>query len=215
MAIYIVRHGETARNRAKVLQGRSNAPLNENGISQCESVRDYFRENGIAMDMVFSSPLERAISTAEIIAGDDAEVVCDDRLLEMDYGPYEGTSLEDPAPEIIEFFSDFVNNPAPEGMESLAHVTARLGDFIEEIYEGIIRRSAGADVTGPDHADVNILISTHAIAMKGALEYLTPESGGSYWSRYIGNCSVYRAEVCDDHIGVPEEIFSLTYEPGV
>ena len=41
----------------------------------------------------------------------------------------------------------------------------------------------------------NILISTHAIAMKGALEYLTPDSCGSYWSKYIGNCAVYTAEI--------------------
>ena len=34
------------------------------------------------------------------------------------------------------------------------------------------------------------MISTHAIAMKGLLEYLTPESQGRYWSKYIGNCAV-------------------------
>ena len=31
--------------------------------------------------------------------------------------------------------------------------------------------------------------------MKGALEYLTPESRGSYWSTYIGNCAVYVTEI--------------------
>ena len=51
----------------------------------------------------------------------------------------------------------------------------------------------------------NILISTHAIAMKGILEYLTPESNGAYWSEYIGNCAVYAVECTDGKIGIPKE----------
>ena len=49
----------------------------------------------------------------------------------------------------------------------------------------------------------NILISTHAIAMKGLLEYLTPDSNGSYWSKYIGNCDIYVADNEDGNISVP------------
>jgi broad specificity phosphatase PhoE len=102
-------------------------------------------------------------------------VITDERLIEMDYGPYEGSDLRSPAPEIIKFFSDFVHNPAPQGMEQLHEVVARTGAFIEEL-------------RGTQH---NVLISTHAIAMKGILEYLAPESRGSYWSKYLGNCEVY------------------------
>lgn len=200
MTIYLVRHGETAKNREKRLQGRSDAPLNDNGIQQSEQVRDFFVNQGIFFDKVYSSPLKRAVQTAQIIAGDQAEIFTDDRLLEMDYGPYEGCNLENPAPELMFFFSDFVHNPAPEGMESLSHVTERLGIFLKRIQK--------------DHSR-NILIATHAIAMKGALEYLTPDSGGAYWSKYIGNCGVYKAEFADGEYSMPEEILSLGYEPGV
>lgn len=51
----------------------------------------------------------------------------------------------------------------------------------------------------------NILISTHAIAMKGILEYLTPDSKGAYWSKFIGNCAVYAVECTDGKIGIPKE----------
>ena len=118
------------------------------------------------------------MQTAEIIAAGTVPVV-DVRLIEMDYGPYEGMDLTHPAPEVLEFFRDFVHHPAPEGMEPLKKVVDRLGTLLEEIRE--------------EAADRNILLSTHAIAMKGALEYLTPQSKGSYWSRYIGNCAVYAA----------------------
>ncbi len=184
--LYIIRHGQTERNQQKLLQGRSDLPLNEAGIRQAQDTARKLREKGIRFDHVFSSPLIRAVQTAGIIAP-DIRPVLDERLIEMDYGPYEGADLRHPAPEILKFFSDFVHNPAPPGMEQLSSVVARLGEFLEEI-----RSLEG-----------NILISTHAIAMKGALEYLSPASGGSYWSKYIGNCEVYAAVTGEGKYGVP------------
>ena len=200
MNIWIVRHGETDKNREKLLQGRSNAPLNENGIRQAEAVRDFFRTQETRMDTVYASPLLRAVQTARIVAGDETEIITDEFLLEMDYGPYEGASLENPALELLYFFSDFVHHPAPEGMESLEHVKTRMGVFLERI------KASGAD---------HILIATHAIAMKGALEYLTPESNGAYWSKTIGTCTVYHSVYDGRQFAVPEEVFAIGHEPGV
>ena len=113
--IYIVRHGQTAGNKAKVHQGRgSNYSLNEEGIRQAETVRDWFLKQQISIDRVYSSSLIRAIQTAQIISG-GMTTIQDERLLEMDYGLYDGMDLENPAAEVKTFFSDFVNNPAPEG----------------------------------------------------------------------------------------------------
>ncbi len=200
MTVYFVRHGQTSKNREKRLQGRSDMPLDGTGERQVMRVRDFFAERGIRFDRVFSSPLTRAVQTARIIAGDDAEIVCDDRLLEMDYGPYEGISLENPPPELIRFFSDFVRNPAPDGMETLAHVVSRMGEFTESL-------------KGEDAG--TILVATHAIALKGALEYLTPGSDGAYWSRYIPTCGVYAAELSDGTFSVPEAVLCEGGEPGV
>ena len=187
--IYIIRHGQTEVNRRQALQGRSDAPLNEKGIQQAAAAAAHLRERGIAFDFAFTSPLVRAVQTARIVAP-ELEPVTDARLLEMDYGPYEGADLKRPAPELLAFFRDFAHTPAPTGMEPLAAVVARTGAFIEEI-----KALPG-----------NILISTHAIAMKGILEYLTPGANGSYWSKHIGNCAVYRVENVDGGIGAPEEM---------
>lgn len=185
--IYIIRHGKTELNQKNVLQGRSNHPLNDEGIEQAMEAAEKLK--GIFFDHIFTSPLSRAIQTVEIVANGKKPVI-DDRLIEMDYGPYEGSDLKNPPPEIISFFSDFIHNPAPEGMEPLSSVVNRTGEFIESI----------RGIKG------NILISTHAIAMKGILEYLTPESGGSYWSKYIGNCAIYVAENDGAEISVPVEM---------
>ena len=191
--LYFIRHGETAKNKKMLLQGRSNTPLNEAGIRQSEDAGTYFLENGIRFDKIWSSPLIRAVQTARIATWDEIPVLTDDRLLEMDYGPYEGIDLLTPPPEVVHFFRDFVNNPAPAGMESLSSVVERVGAFLEELKPEL---SEGR----------NILISTHAIALKGALEYLTPDAGGFYWSKHIRNCAVYRTGLADGRYLVPEEL---------
>ena len=203
--IYIVRHGQTEANSSHSMQGRSDFPLNGKGAEQAEAVAGWMRAQGISFDAVYSSPLIRAVQTAEIVAGEgpgnmpekgSAEtagkspaIVRDERLIEMDYGPYEGTDLNHLPDELLSFFGDFVHRSAPEGMEQLSSVVARAASFLDDL-----RAVSG-----------NILISTHAIAMKGLLEALTPGSNGSYWSKYIGNCAIYVAENDGGRIGVPRE----------
>ena len=186
--IYIVRHGQTEMNHRKALHGRSDAPLDEVGVAQAQAAAGKLRE--IRFDRVYTSPLIRAVQTAKIIAP-YAEPVVENRLIEMDYGPYEGCDLTRLPSEILTFFRDFAHNPAPEGMEQLSAVVARVGSFLEELRE----------------AEGNILLSAHAISMKGMLEYLTPDARGAYWSKFIGNCSVYTAEQRGGVIGVPTELF--------
>ena len=89
--VYIIRHGQTELNNRKVLQGRSDHPLNATGIAQAREAAN--RLKGVSFDAVYSSPLIRAIQTANIVAP-DVEPLVDDRLIEMEYGPYEGMGLE-------------------------------------------------------------------------------------------------------------------------
>jgi len=189
LTLYLVRHGQTALNSAHIMQGRSDQPLNETGREQAAALGVRLAARGLRYDRVYTSPLRRAVETARLIAGDAAELRTDERLIEMDYGPYEGMDLKKPAPEVLRFFMDFVHVPAPEGMEPLAAVVDRLGAFLEDL--------AAGDAAG------TVLISTHAIALKGALEYLTPESRGAYWSKHIGNCALYVTELRGGRFTVP------------
>lgn len=197
--LYLIRHGETSLNREKRLQGRSNEPLSDTGIGQAEKVRSFFEKQAVRFDCVFSSPLLRARQTAEIVTGCTG-IMLDERLLEMDYGPYEGMSLEHPLPEVAHFFQDFVHHPAPEGMESLGKVTERMRSFLEEI------KACDAQ---------NILVATHAIALKGALEALSPSQEGAWWSVYISPCAVYHTVCSNQNYSEPLRVFSLSRAAGV
>ena len=174
--IFLVRHGQTELNRRKVIQGRSDYPLNESGIAQAEEAAEKLR--GVSFDAVYSSPLIRAVQTARIVAP-DAEPVIDGRLIDMDYGPYEGMGIDRLPPEVIAYFRDFVHKPAPEGMEQISGVARRAGAFLEERC-----RSGG-----------NILVVTHAIVIRRMLEHLAPAQD---WPRRIANCAVYTASCLPD-----------------
>ena len=200
--IYLIRHGQTDQNVAWRIQGQRDFPLNETGIRQAEAARDALKELRISFDKVISSPLIRAVRTAEIVTGADGaeaseapEIILDDRLKEMDYGPYEGADLKNLPEALKEFFSDFNRNPAPEGVEQLPDLVKRLGGFLEAIKPDIMEMKP----------EENVLLSTHAIALKAALEYLTPGSNGAYWSKYLPNCGMYAFDLVDGEYTVPEE----------
>ncbi|WBL13154.1 histidine phosphatase family protein [Sutcliffiella sp. NC1] len=80
--IYVVRHGQTDLNKDRRMQGRMGLPLNEYGIEQANTLKEKLQN--INFDLVFTSPQERAVKTAEILAGKQA--VLDDRLNVFDLG---------------------------------------------------------------------------------------------------------------------------------
>ena len=66
--IYIIRHGQTEMNSRKLLQGRTDLPLNTEGIVQASKTAEILNNMGIFFDRVFSSPLVRAVYTAELLS---------------------------------------------------------------------------------------------------------------------------------------------------
>jgi broad specificity phosphatase PhoE len=125
--ISFVRHGETAHNRDGRLQGRVDLDLSERGAAQAGLLASRFASATIAT--VLSSPLRRARQTAAAIAevcGCPVDV--DDRLIELDYGEWEGRRLADVPPQT---WSVWRADPhfSPPGGESLAAVTARVASF--------------------------------------------------------------------------------------
>ncbi len=128
--ISFVRHGETAHNRDGLLQGRVDLELSARGKEQAARVASRFADAPIVR--IFTSPLQRARQTAAAIADVcGAEVEVDERLIELDYGDWDGKPLSEmrgPRGEL--WFSD--PNFAPPGGESLVAVSARVEAFCVE-----------------------------------------------------------------------------------
>ena len=94
--IYYVRHGATDWNENKnengikdpKCQGRVDIPLNEKGINQARAAKAFLQD--ITFDRIICSPLTRAIQTCKIICGNNAHIEIDNRLIERDFGEFEG-----------------------------------------------------------------------------------------------------------------------------
>lgn len=92
--LLIIRHGQTAWNKMKRLQGHSDIPLNEKGILQAVALGEALKHE--TLDAIFSSDMQRARKTAEEIARwHDLPVKIDQNLRERCYGAFEGLSPEE------------------------------------------------------------------------------------------------------------------------
>lgn len=93
--IGFIRHGQTAWNKEGRVQGSSNIPLNEEGIKSAEKLAD--RLAGEQWDLIFTSPMNRAKHTAELIASRMPGVIVeeDDRVRERSSGLIEGTTEQE------------------------------------------------------------------------------------------------------------------------
>ena len=92
--VYLVRHGETEWNLTGRRQGQLDSPLSERGMMEVQ--RTSKRIESLPVDGVFSSPLGRAISTAQTYAHalDQAVTALDD-LRELDHGDMAGMTNEE------------------------------------------------------------------------------------------------------------------------
>ncbi|WEG11782.1 histidine phosphatase family protein [Pullulanibacillus sp. KACC 23026] len=87
--LYLTRHGETVWNREQRLQGRANSHLTERGIRQAEELASRLENKSI--DIVISSPSERALKTATLLnVKHQLPIIQDEHFLEMDLGDWEG-----------------------------------------------------------------------------------------------------------------------------
>lgn len=166
--IYLTRHGETEWNIEKRLQGRGDSPLTKDGIQRAKELRD--RIKNIDIDVIYSSPIKRALNTANILRGNkNIDIVTDDRLMEMCFGDYEGKKIdivqeENPSWDINLIMQGNVEICAPNG-ENLKEVRERISKLMNKIIAENIGKS--------------ILIVTHGITLKALMYYFKDEDVNS------------------------------------
>jgi broad specificity phosphatase PhoE len=171
--IAFVRHGQTAMNRDGRLQGRLDSPLSEVGLIQARALAEAFSITPPAR--VCASPLLRARGTAAAIAEPHGLTVeVDERLIELDYGEWDGKALREiPAEAWAEWHAD--PGFTPPGGESLRDVTARIADF-------------AADVLG----DELVVAVSHVSPIKAAVCFALGVDEGATWRMFLDLASITR-----------------------
>lgn len=137
--ITIIRHAPTVQNKKGIFMGTEDIP-----VDQQEFVSDSFislckNENICLADCIFTSPLQRARSTAEAIAKNEAKrIIIDDRLIERHLGDWQGM----PKTQVHEKYPDaFINEKmdffyTPQNGEPYDVMVKRVADFlVDRCYE--------------------------------------------------------------------------------
>ncbi len=158
MQIYLVRHGETDWNRENRLQGQTDIPLNNTGISQAYQLRQKINARNLKFDAVYVSPLQRTLKTAQIIVP-GFPITLDNNLRERNAGQFEG---KDPALIFdgeIDFLDETLNSDA-FGVEPIRDFHSRAVDFLQNL-----------QVSYPDNAKI-LVVSSNGL-MKRLVSIIT------------------------------------------
>jgi len=132
---YFVRHGVSGWNAENRLCGRTDVPLSDEGRRQAARLAERLR--GLSPAALYTSPLRRAVETAEIItAAVRLTPVVEDRLIELDYGAWEGKTFAEVMEQDAEAFRAWDADPgnvSPRGGESGGQAMARVAPFLDEL----------------------------------------------------------------------------------
>ncbi|WP_270325898.1 histidine phosphatase family protein [Enterococcus malodoratus] len=169
--LFLMRHGETLFNQLKKIQGSCDSPLTERGIQQAQLARQYFQENNIQFDQLYSSTQERASDTLEIIT-ENKNYQRLKELKEMGFGSFEGEQ-QFLQPEGQEYYDSFY---LQFGGESMTLVQERMVKTLHQIMER------------EDHQ--NVLVISHNGACVSFLQTIW-EGDPNDLIRAFPNCSIF------------------------
>ncbi len=175
--LVLLRHGQTTANAQALLQGRIDLPLDDTGRLQAAKCGEFIRQNFPGAHVV-ASPLLRAQETAAHI---QSEFHTDDRVIELDYGQWDGMALTD-VPH--DQWAQWRRDPAfrPPGGETLQELDARVRPALEQLAERA--------------RDEHVVIVSHVSPIKSAVTWALGVGPDATW-----RCHLDRASICRIAIG--------------
>ena len=178
-SVIFLRHGQAKNNIERILTGRTpNIPLTEKGIEQAEKTAKFLEQMNIAA--IYSSPIERAKHTAEIVGGHNSlDVTIDDRLIELDMGKFTGVPYDEIFTNHGNVFMKFYNGEleiAHNGVETFTEVKKRVLGIVDHVIE--------------KHPDENVVLVTHMDPIKAMLSTIVDLSPTNLFELIIENASL-------------------------
>ncbi|MDD2988726.1 MAG: histidine phosphatase family protein [Zoogloea sp.] len=148
--ICLVRHGETAWNAERRLQGHTDIPLNDTGLAQAKATAASLAGRQFAA--AYASDLLRARQTADAItAHGNLQAVIDARLRERHYGAFQALTYDEARARFPDAYHHFERRDPefvfPGGGESLRQFAARIHEALQDI--------------ATRHRDSTVLVVTH------------------------------------------------------
>jgi probable phosphoglycerate mutase len=133
-AVYLVRHGETESNLARLYAGRKAEPLTRTGRAQVARLAEHLA--GVGLAQIWTSSVDRALESARLVADRlGLGVRVDERLDEMRLGPWEGRTEDEVARDFPAEYALWLTQPdrvALEGRETLAELASRVSSVVAD-----------------------------------------------------------------------------------
>ncbi len=177
--IIFLRHGQAKNNTEKILAGRTEGiPLTDTGIKQAKHTAQLLEHMNIST--IYSSPIQRAKHTAEIVGKHNSlDVTIDDRLIELDMGKFTGMPYDEIFSNHGNIFMKFYNGEleiAHNGVETFSEVKKRVLGIVDHVIE--------------KHPDENVLLVTHMDPIKAMLSTIVDLSPINLFELIIANASL-------------------------
>lgn len=177
--IIFLRHAQAKNNVERILAGRTEGfPLTQTGLQQAEKIASFLQPLGISA--IYSSPIERALDTAQIVANKlDLACKVDHRLTEIEMGSFSGMEYEDMFTKYGNVFLKFYqDNPIikKNGVETFSSVKKRVLEMVDYCYK--------------KHNEQNILLVTHMDPIKAMISTILQLKPESLYELIIQNASL-------------------------
>lgn len=177
--LVLVRHGETEFNRTDRFRGRLDVPLNETGLRQAERAGQAIMDR-FDVSAIYSSPLSRAMKTAEAIGRVLGLAVQPlPAIVDFSYGEWEGKSyreVEAAYPESYRFYLAEPHRAVIPGGESLRRLRRRVAAAVKEM--------AAA------HPDETVVMVSHRMVCRMLVCYLLGLGNRDLWRVELDTASI-------------------------
>lgn len=178
-SIIFLRHGQAKNNTERILAGRTpGIPLTEKGIEQAKKAAEFLEHMNISA--IYSSPIERAKHTAEIVGSHNSvDVKIDERLVELDMGKFTGMPYEQIFSSHGNVFMKFYNGEleiAHNGVETFDQVKKRVLGIVDHVLD--------------NHPDENVVLVTHMDPIKAMLSTIVDLTAENLFELIIANASL-------------------------
>ena len=176
--LILVRHGQTAWNKQPRFRGRADIELDDTGLAQAKATAAKISRWPVSS--VYSSPLKRAMVTAQAIADKlELAVQAHDGLVDIYFGTWQGLTPQQAREDNGELLDTWLKSPQkvtfPQG-ESLTHVRDRVVGALHEL--------------NAKHKDETIVLVSHVVVLKVLLCYVLGLDNSHFWKIEQGTCAI-------------------------
>lgn len=177
--ILLIRHGQTEWNRVERFRGQADVPLNETGLAQAEATgrRVALTWRPVA---VYSSPLSRAVKTAEAVARHfDLLVQIHPGVADIDYGDWQGLTPDEARQRWPEEIDNWYNHPERARIPN--------GETLSELRQRAMR-TVGELIA--NHADDTIVLVGHTVINRVILLGMLGLGNERFWRLRQDTCAI-------------------------